>query len=78
MELITFYFVCVGVAIVLGIGRLFLSNESFSLSDIVAYAITSIVPIANILLVIATIIDWASKFPNKTWDGEQKRFVDKE
>lgn len=78
MELITFYFVCVGVAIVIGIGRLFLSNESFSLSDIVAYAITSIIPIANILLVIATIIDWSSKIPNITWDGKQKRFVERE
>ena len=76
MELITFYLVCVGVAIILGLGRLFLTDESFSMSDIVAYAITSLTPIANILLVIATIIDLAGKIPNRIWDGKQKRFVD--
>lgn len=78
MELITFYFVCVGVAIVLGIGRLFLSDDSYSLTDMIGYAIFSIVPVVNIILSIMMIINWFGKLPKRIWDGKQKRFVEKE
>lgn len=78
MELITFYFVCVGVAIVLGIGRLFLSDDSYSLTDMIGYAIFSIVPVVNILLSIMMLIDWSGKLPKRTWDGKSKRFVEEE
>lgn len=78
MELITFYFVCVGIAIVLGIGRLFLSDDSYSLTDMIGYATFSIVPVVNILLVIMLLFDWSSKIPNRIWDGKSKRFVERE
>ncbi len=78
MELITFYFVCVGIAIILGVGRLFLSDDSYSLTDMIGYTIFSIVPVVNILLSIMMIIDWSGKLSKRIWDGKSKRFVEEE
>lgn len=75
MELVTFYIITVVFAIGIGVARLMLTNANYKLSDIVGYAIFSIVPLVNILMSILMLLDWSSKIPNGRWDGKQKRIV---
>ena len=75
MELITFYIITIVVAIGIGVARLMLTNANYKLTDIVGYAIFSVVPFVNVILTFLMLLDWSSKIPNGRWDGAQKRIV---